>query len=170
MKKGWFGVLVAGVALVGASGPGLAATTGAETFRTITYGNTPPNTRRVFGIGPINGAGTEKLLGMQPLPNGSTQVKLEWDFPAGNVFVTMVSFQNFQGDPVPPTCEATANVSGTYTITGGTGAYAGVSGGGTVTGVGQVFAVYDPVTKTCSEDQANLFLNQKTLTGSVSLP
>jgi hypothetical protein len=158
---------VAAMLVVSGIGTSVAGADTAQSFRTITYGNTPPNHRLVVASGgPIVGAGTETLL--NPAPNGTAF--LEWSFPAGDVFVTLNATQDFQGPPVPPGCEATATISGTYVITGGTGAYAGVSGSGTVTGTGRVFAVFDPATGQCSMDQANLFLSRKTYTGTVSLP
>ena len=167
------GALAAGAALligVGATNAGAAAVSGAQIVRTITYGNTPPNTRRVVAAGPIMGLGSERIAGpMTPLPDGSTRVKLVWSFPGGDVNVTLIAFQDFQGEPVPPVCDVVADVHGTYALTGGTGAYAGVGGGGTFTGVGQVFAVFDVSTRQCSMDQANLFLNQKTYTGTTTL-
>jgi hypothetical protein len=172
MRKTLVGTLVASTVLViGGVGASVAGADAApQVFRTITYGNMPPNHRLVVGIGPIAGAGPETIAGpMVNNPDGSTTVPFKWSFPAGNVFVTLTSFQDFQGEPVPPVCKVSADIHGTWVITGGTGAYAGVSGSGTVTGTGTVFAVFDPTTGQCSMDQANLMLNTKTYTGTVSL-
>lgn len=167
------GALVAGAALlagVGMTSAGAEPVSSAQIVRTITYGNTPPNTRKVVAAGPIIGLGTERIAGpMMSLPDGSTRVKFVWSFASGDVNVTTISFQDFRGPPSPPLCQSVADVHGSYVITGGTGAYAGVGGSGTFTGVGQVFAVFDASSGQCSMDQALLFLNQKTYTGTTNL-
>jgi hypothetical protein len=168
MRKSVVGtVTVAAMLAVGAIGVSMAGADTSQSFRTITYGTTPPGHRLVVATaGPIVGSGTETLL--NPAPEGAAFLK--WSFPAGDVFVTLTSTQNFpEAPPVPPTCKVTATISGTYQITGGTGAYAGVTGSGTVTGTGTVFAL-DRTTGQCSMNAATLFLNTKTYTGTVNLP
>jgi hypothetical protein len=166
MKRTLLALAVAGLAVIAAPGSAVAAS-GNQSFRTLTVGNNPQtNTRTVVAFGVINAAGTEQV---NPGDNGV--VTAVWTFPSGKLFVTQNLNINFLGEPVPPACIVTATITGTWTITGGTGAYAGASGSGTLTGTGRVFAKYDPVSRSCiQEGQPNLFLNQRSFRGTVNVP
>lgn len=76
--------------------------------------------------GPISGIGTAKPNDDAP---GNT-VPITVTLAKGKVFMAARG-ANFQWKPNLKTCTATAVNRGTYTISGGTGAYRGATGGGT---------------------------------------
>jgi hypothetical protein len=164
------GLTLVGVAVLGAPSAAMAVS-GNQTFRTLTVGTTPANVdRTVIAAGPISGVGTERILSMKELPNGATRVRAAWDFPNGTVYVTMIVHTHFQGEPTPPSCRVVATINGTWRITGGTGAYRNASGHGTFTGLGQILVQYNPRTNSCSENRANLILNQRSYQGTATVP
>jgi len=82
------------------------------------------STGRVIAAGPITGVGTFVLEGQGPEPFAGKFI-----LPGGTVFVMVApdpSSTNFD----PRTCLLRLTTSGTITITGGTGAFSGASGGG----------------------------------------
>jgi len=82
------------------------------------------NTGTVIATGPVTGRGTFVLEGQGPAPFAGRFI-----LPGGTVFVTVApdpSSTNFD----PRACLLRLTTSGTVTITGGTGAFSGTSGGG----------------------------------------
>lgn len=141
--------LAAVVALVGALIPlGAAdATTasatiapGAErfvmTFHTFDGVDQPT---RVSAAGPIQGAGTETQTDVDT-PNGE-YVAFTWHLRAGDVY--LVASEDYTMTFDVPACTAKALGSGTWTITGGTGDYAGATGSGTFTDHGSFTGARD---------------------------
>lgn len=92
----------------------------------------PPD-RRVTATGPIQGKGYQEFISEVPAaePNtfiGTTQLV----FPDGSVFVTLTSTGELRFNE--HACKAFNAGWGVWTITGGTGAYAGATGQGTYEG------------------------------------
>lgn len=125
MTRAMAAVLLGALALVVGAAPALAAT-GPQTF--VVFAQGPPGTpRSVVAAGPITGIGTVQPLG----PATATSAKVAYVFPQGTVFVN-VNFTDVDGfEPQPPECLASDPLVGTFQIVGGTGAFAGATGGGT---------------------------------------
>jgi hypothetical protein len=79
----------------------------------------------VQASGPITGVGSAKTKDDVP----GTTIPLTFTFPSGKIFLT--SHDDFNWKPDPRTCTATVHSTGTYTVTGGTGAFRGAGGHGT---------------------------------------
>jgi hypothetical protein len=90
----------------------------------------------VVAKGPISGIGTatqtEKRVGKRQVNYATLH------FDRGTV--TFTAPERFDWKPDRAQCLAHANGGGTFTITGGTGAFTGASGKGTFTAVGTAFA------------------------------
>ena len=142
---------------------------GPQTFL-ITTVQTPPEpaVRTITAYGVVSDAGTEEILDMHTLPDRSRLVHAQFVFPEGTLFVTEIFTLAFQR-PVPPACEVTGAISGTFEITGGTGAFQGASGSGTLSGEGLNFLTFDPATDRCT-GPAVLHVNERVLQGTVSVP
>ena len=162
---------VAGVLVLGFAGPALADA-GPQRFVLTFSGplaralaNDPG--RRVIASGVITGVGEEEFLSQGPGPSPGTFVGASnFVFPEGTVGVEVegtVAEQHFG----PGGCFLRNTISGSFTITGGTGAFAGATGGGTFTGVNLVFgSVSDGG---CSADDARLVSSVR-LTGTIDVP
>jgi hypothetical protein len=90
-----------------------------------------------FFSGAFNAICTERASVTQG-PGGTFEATDRFDCPQGSVFNRISGTADFQLDPV--TCVARVPQSGTFQITGGTGDFAGASGGGTFTG--QAYVVF----------------------------
>ncbi len=114
----------AAAALVGGTGIALAAshstTTGTESFQMMTTSGTSPNAS-VIASGVFTAPGTDHE---NQKANTAT-----FAFPSGTVSLKH-SPGTGQQSLNPKTCLLTVNLHGTYTITGGTGSYAGITGHG----------------------------------------
>ena len=86
---------------------------------------------RVTAVGPVHGSGILTQV-EEETPNGGEVVHFTWHFAAGTVTGDAREDYDLAFDPA--SCTAKATSSGTWTFTGGTGAYAGASGQGTFTG------------------------------------
>ncbi|HEX3426606.1 MAG TPA: hypothetical protein VHT30_10780 [Acidimicrobiales bacterium] len=84
----------------------------------------------VIASGPITGVGTESQVAE---PNGT--LDLNFSFPNGQVYVTVFN-DNFDLRLDLNKCLARPHETGEWSITGGTGAFAGATGEGTLTGNG----------------------------------
>jgi hypothetical protein len=112
-------------AVVGGTGIAIAAThsatTGTETFQMMTTSGTS-STSSVIASGVFTAPGTDH--------ESTTGNTASFVFPNGTVSVKHSRGTGKQSLD-PKTCLLTVNLHGTYTLTGGTGAYAGISGNGT---------------------------------------
>ncbi len=87
----------------------------------------------VHAAGPISGVGTDFLLGQSVDPaTGRTQRQTETVFESGTTFNTLTVLENNLSFD-PRTCVARITGWSHLDITGGTGAYEGVTGSGEVT-------------------------------------
>jgi hypothetical protein len=152
--------MVSGVALlVGMAAPAAAATTGAQTFTFVYIGN--GDTATVAGAGPIQGSGGSVVLTDDGQGNGIDKVT----FKKGTFFVdhqdtsTTRSFNE-------KTCIARFSGTGTYTLSGDTGAYAGATGSGTYSYRGTFFGTR---TATGCSDNGTVITVVKA-TGTTTLP
>lgn len=94
----------------------------AQHQRFIGLGTNPTSkTQTVLGFGAIHARGTDKIL---------SATKDKFVFPKGALLVTHKRGAHHQTTD-KKTCYLNEHESGTFTITGGTGAYAGASGSGT---------------------------------------
>jgi hypothetical protein len=122
----------------------------------------------VVANGPIQGVGfetqTEKQVGKKQV-NYAT---LHFD----NGTVRLTAPERFDWKMDVKHCMAHANGGGTYTLTGGTGIYAGITGKGTFTTVGTAFAQRSP-TGACRGAKTPVsqmvFYVKLTLTGTAAL-
>jgi hypothetical protein len=155
------------LALVLLAAPAQAAT-GRQTFRIVFSGDPragAPGTVVLSGL--VNARGTDQTITQHPNPDGSeTDVDL-FTLPGGTITVEDTDpGGTFDFDP--RSCIATIGTSaGVFTVVGGTGAYAGASGGGTFTARGLV--VFDRIPGGCSEEPRS-FTAVVTGTGTLHLP
>jgi hypothetical protein len=84
---------------------------------------------QVAAVGPVTGIGSETETDG---PSGDTLATLT--FAVGQVHVDIAGHRRVSFDP--RTCIARPTESGTFTLTGGSGPYAGVTGGGTFSAEG----------------------------------
>ncbi len=148
--------------VVGLAGPA-SAVTGSQRFTVLFSGETG----KVFAAGVINGAGTDVELSSTDNPDGSSSGVDQFVFPQGTLTVT--HFENpgeFSFNP--RSCVGRFSFTGTFTVTGGTGAYAGATGSGTDVGSGVFVAKRNP-DGSCSEEEAfsNVVVRA---TGTLSVP
>ena len=127
-KKVWMAVVATGLGLTGSPGPALAATSGPQTFTVVKIGT---DTGTVIAQGVITGVGQEEN-NRSEVPRGAP-LQVEFTFPEGKVFQTITRVGPPEVDFNPTTCLARISIFDTTEITGGTGAYAGVSGSGVAT-------------------------------------
>ena len=149
------------------AGPAHAAT-GTQRFTIVFTGNPRAGVLgRVVATGPVTGVGTDATIAQDPHPDGSETDTDLLTFPGGTITIR-------DTDPADAfhfnerTCTATiSTTAGTYTIVGGTGAYAGATGSGTFSAKGIV--LFDRVPGGCSEEP-RLFFAVVQLAGPISVP
>lgn len=164
-------ILVAVVALTGMSGTALAQSGGNQRFILVYAG---PYTAeggapgRVVAFGPITGAGdiVDESFEVDE-ETGTFTVVSRLVFPEGDVVLTGKGEEDFFTFD-PRTCVGRSRFSGTFEVTGGTGAFEGATGSGTFTGRSTFIADRDPETGECSEESGRDF-NVARLRGDVSL-
>ncbi len=166
MRRLLFGAIVAAISLVGLPGSAFAAT-GSEAISVRTFSQGGQTIRYVEAEGPITGSGTETVLTTAIFPRGAREVTVEWDFGQGAVFATM-KIQQTVVAAGPPTCITVVQFTGTFEITGGTGAYEGASGSGTLTGEGRVFLTFNPSTGRCAGPPTSMAADRY-MTGTVTV-
>lgn len=136
--------VVTGLALVlGVTAPAPAATTGAQTFNFVVLGDGDQGT--VFATGPIEGKGTSTVLTDDGEGHGTDRLA----FKHGSVVVDHTD-SSYSDSFNEQTCVARFRGAGDYTISGGRGAYKGVTGSGTYSYKGTFFGVRTP--DGCSDD------------------
>ena len=96
-------------------------------------GNGQLDELRVVAAGAFNAVGTDIALEDSEDPTtGALTLKDEFAFEDGSIFVTATGAIRYSFNP--RSCVRSNSFSGTYHITGGTGAYEGLPGGGTYNG------------------------------------
>jgi hypothetical protein len=134
MSKNW----IAGVIATGAAGAAMtgialgSGATGTEHFSFISTSTTNEAKYSAIATGPITAGGTAELIGE----------KGKIVFPTGTIKVTNKLTGNPTQTGSKQNCIAIYSEKGTYTVTGGTGAYTGITGSGQfslkTTGVGML--------------------------------
>lgn len=134
MRKNW----IAGVIATGAAGAAMtgiafgSGPSGTEHFSFISTSTTNEAKYSAIATGPITAGGTAELMGS----------KGKIVFPAGTIDVTNKLTAAPTEGGSKQKCLSVFTEKGTYTLTGGTGAYTGISGSGRFslksTGVGMI--------------------------------
>ncbi len=153
MRKTLLAVTMMVAALAGTTArPALAATTGAQRFNLFgdNNGQTVIASGTVFAVG-------------ESIPIDEDHDRFV--FPNGSFLVTHPETSNDERFN-EVACLGTATFAGTYTLSQGTGAYAGISGSGTYSG--KAIFVADRTPTGCSEEGSAWFF--VSAPGSVTLP
>ena len=135
VAKAVTGAVMLAVTVVGFQETALAET-GRQRFH-ITYAGpfdpADPPARRLTAMGPIEGRGIDLLISQGPGPEPNTfESAGQMVFPEGTLFLAYTGTFEFRFNA--RACRATTTVSGSWVITGGTGAYTGATGQGTFEG------------------------------------
>jgi hypothetical protein len=151
------------VALV-AGGSTASADTGAQSF--VLYQAPGEENFTVYATGPVSGVGTDYLLTEGVDASGRTQRTTETVFPNGSTFNTLTVQENSLAFD-PRTCVARITGRSHLDITGGTGAYEGVTGSGQVTF--QAISVAERTPEGCSRTNARTYAVAY-ISGTASVP
>ena len=164
MTRRLLAVVVAVAALLG---PAASARAETGTQRFTLYQAPGEENFTVYAAGPISGVGTDYLLdeGVDPT-TGATQRRTETVFPEGSTFNTLTVRQNTLSFD-PRTCVARVVGTSHLEITGGTGAYEGVTGSGEVTF--QAIVVGERTPEGCSRTNTRTY-SVAYITGTATLP
>jgi hypothetical protein len=95
-------------------------------------------TSTLLATGPFHGVGTDHLVSHTDNPDGTSTDTDQFDLPAGMVFLRDTYRAEITTDP--DSCVTRITVQGTYSLTGGTGAYSGATGAGTFSAAGTLVA------------------------------
>lgn len=158
-------LLLAQVAAVAA--PAAAETAGAnQHFLLLAQLENP--TATLMAVGPVTGIGT--LTAQSATYDEPTKSYDETDVVAvgaGTLTITVHgSFDTWPFALAPPACTQHGRISGTWAITAGSGAFAGATGGGTVSGG---FFTFGPRSTTGCDTSAVRGVALGTMTGTVDL-
>ena len=146
------------IAMIAMAPSVIAQTSGNQRFTVFAAG--PPGTpRTVVAVGVINGVGT-----VVQGPSGPNQASPTWVFPDGSLSVHLQYVSENMSNPTA--CIFTSNLTGTWTVTSGTGRFAGATGGGTFSGPNTRVLLSTP--EGCDGPLAKFTLFQ--YSGAVSLP
>jgi len=132
MRKFILGVLMSALMLGVLAAPATANTVATQRFTLILVG---PTSGTVIATGPITGIGTSTET------EGQSADTFTFTFSQGVVNVDLIG--TFELNFNPRACIAKPTESGTFTITGGSGTYKGVTGGGTFSGRGTFVGARD---------------------------
>ena len=128
-------MMALGVATVGAARPAVAATEAQDQrFLLIQKSDGGQGELQVFATGPIFGFGTAKADQPSPATAAAPADSFTLTFGAGTVTYKVTQTADTVIESTAPACVEYATVDGTFTISGGTGAYAKASGTGTIEG------------------------------------
>lgn len=131
LTKALAGAVLACVAALALHGTA-AADTGTQRFHVVYAGPLQPGqppTSTVIASGLINGKGYERVISQGPGPQPNTN---EFVFPDGSLRFSWTA--TFEHRFIAAACVAINSYTGHWTITGGTGAYAGATGEGVLRG------------------------------------
>ena len=166
MRKMLFGLMAAGLALLGFATAATADTTGAQTFVIVFRG--PGTTPVAAAYGPVAGVGTNVGESTVRGPGGTFTSVDRVVLPQGSVVITNSGVHEQTMDE--RTCVATIREHGTVRFTGGTGAYAGATGSGTFdTPLGTVVGVRDS-NGVCTLGPGSVGVVVIRVTGTITIP
>ena len=163
MRRRALAALVVVVAIFGWSGAA-SAQTGPQRF--VRYQGPDDENFTVYASGPISGVGTDYLLDEGVDPAGRTQRMTETVFAEGSTFNTL-TVQDNSLSLDPRTCVARITGRSHLEITGGSGAYEGVTGSGEVTF--HAISIAERTPTGCSRTNTRTY-SVAHITGSASLP
>ena len=154
--------MAAAVLVVGLGGPAGADPAATQSFRIVYAGafpvDTGPDGRSVVTNGIVNSVGYESLVRQGPGPSPGTFVATsQFTFPDGSYTVTISGVVEGVRVYGPDDCFRRVDVAGTYELVGESGAFAGMTGTGTVSGHNTVLAT--PTDGGCSIEGAMLVSN-----------
>ncbi len=157
------------VAMLGILTPSTAfgQTTGQQTFTRVLRGNLSedqPRVSRVVATGVLNAGGTEQF---DPDVPGDPASRQSFVFRAGTIS-TRTFDEEVDVSIDPRTCVGTLTVTGQEEVVGGSGAFEGAGGSGTLTESGRLFAARNP-DGTCNEDDLSYVIVVR-YTGTLTLP
>lgn len=125
-----------------------------------------PPARSVTAVGPIQGKGSEQFISEGPGPEPGTFVTTtELVFPEGSVVLTLTSTGELRLNA--RACIGFNKATGTWVIAGGTGAYTGATGEGTMKGTNILSA--KRTDQGCPLEPERLISNLRFL-GTVTVP
>ena len=127
MQKLVMGIVISALTITMLAGSASAGTAATQHF--ILLSANPRDPGKVIASGPVTGVGSETDTDG---PDGDVLATFTFDTGIVSVDISGVRQSNFD----PKTCIAKPSESGTFTITGGSGLYSGVTGGGTYSGHG----------------------------------
>lgn len=133
------GLLVAGLVLAAAAPAPASASPPNERF--VLVAADIGGSARLVATGPVSGVGTDTVLGHTDNADGTFTDTDRFDLPTGQVFLSdtyTVEITTEAGS-----CSSIIDVHGTWTVTGGNGAFTGVTGGGTFIAAGVFVAGRD---------------------------
>ena len=161
-RKHIAGIVTVAAVVVGLGGPATAEPAATQSFRIVYAGAFPvatgPDGRSVVTNGAVNSVGYESLVTQGPGPSPGTFVGTsQFTFPDGSYSVTISGVVEGVNVFGPGDCFRKVDVSGTYELVGESGAFAGMTGTGTVSGHNTVLAT--PTDGGCSAEGAMLVSN-----------
>ena len=166
LVKAVLGSAVMALVLVGFPAPAVAQTTGPQSVTIVVrqdFALDQPTFSRVVATGVITAVGTDVFL---PSPPGDSASFSRYEFPDGTLSVrNNPEQQEFRLNP--NSCVGMLEASGTWEVLGGTGAYAGAQGSGTLTlsGTAHLARKADGCSETDGTSRAVI-----KITGEVTLP
>ena len=162
-------VTVAGAVLVmvvATPGPASAREPGAQELTVVIaqdFGAEQPAFSRVVASGVVNGVGTDVF---RPSGEGGPNSYSTYVFRAGTLSITTTATA-FDVRPLGSSCVATFTATGTWEVTGGTGAYQGATGHGTLTVRGTMASARTPDGCSGTDGTSHGVIRE---TGQISLP
>ena len=130
-------VLAGAIATTAFSGQASAQPVGGTERFTII--STSENGGKVIATGAFTAVGTDVEQ-----PSDGPTTHSTFVFPNGTIAVSRTDDPGVEGDFNPTACVGHFANTGTYVFTGGTGAYAGITGGGTYSSAGTLIAGRSP--------------------------
>jgi hypothetical protein len=169
-RKRHVAVVLAAVAvstLLGRAGAAQADISQQQSFTAILRGGPTGDVITVVARGLVNGVGSDIEGESQPGDPDNLN-RDTFVFPRGTLSV-LATINGEPGPADPRSCMATFDVGGTFEVNGGTGAFAGAHGTGTVSGTGRLILQRGPQGCLDEEPPALLVIIFR-LTGTLTLP
>lgn len=154
--------LAAAVAAPASASPAPARS---QTFIVYGAGTSFDTPSTIIAIGPVSGVGREEIVDDRS-GEDTQDFTTRWIFPTGSVTLEVRGTTTTTFDPT--SCAGVVTGTIEWTITGGTGAYAGATGGGSGTLVNRFVTQREP--GGCSHDDAVFTVFVGRLSGEAAVP